>query len=206
MTIVIIGAGAAGIAAGRWLQGQGHQPLILEARGRVGGRAWTDTATLDVPVDLGCSYLHSADTNPWMRYAKEHGFHVIERSPVWQRRIGRDEASSEYLAAWRAAFEHYEALIAAAVREGKDVAISDLLPQDRFRPTFDAVMTWLMGTESDRVSSLDYDRYENSELNWTVGQGLGFGDCACLATPGYPAEHVGSHHRFPRQGHCHRHR
>ncbi|HEY4367304.1 MAG TPA: NAD(P)/FAD-dependent oxidoreductase [Steroidobacteraceae bacterium] len=171
--IVIIGAGAAGIAAGRWLQSQGRRALILEARDRVGGRAWTDTAALGVPLDMGCAWLHSADRNPWMPYAREHGFDVIERSPVWQRRIGRDEASPEYLAAWHGAFERNEQLIAAAVRDGKDVPISQLLPQDRFRPAFDAVMTWLMGTESELVSSVDYDRYQDSEVNWAVGKGLG---------------------------------
>ena len=88
--IVIVGAGAAGIAAGRWLLAAGHRPLILEARNRSGGRAWTDTTTLGIPVDRGCQWLHSADRNPWMFYAREQGFDVIERSPVWQRRIGAE--------------------------------------------------------------------------------------------------------------------
>ena len=172
-SIIIIGAGAAGIAAGRWLQAQGHRPLILEARNRVGGRAWTDSAALGFPVDMGCAWLHSADRNPWMLYARDHGFDVIERPPMWQRRIGRDEASPEYIAAWHGAFERNERLIAAAVRGGKDVPVSELVPDDRFRPAFDAVMTWLMGVESDHVSSLDYDRYKDSEVNWAVGHGLG---------------------------------
>lgn len=171
--IVIVGAGTAGIAAARWLQQHGHKPLILEARGRVGGRAWTDTASLGVPVDMGCAWLHSGDHNPWTPYARDNGFGVIERSPLWQRRIGRDEASPEYLAAWHASFARNEQLIAAAVREGRDVAISELVPDDRFRPSFDAVMTWLMGVECDHVSSLDYDRYQDSDVNWAVSRGLG---------------------------------
>jgi len=172
-SIIIIGAGAAGIAAGRWLQAQGHRPLILEARNRVGGRAWTDTASLGVPVDMGCSWLHSADHNPWMPYARENGFDVIERSPLWQRRIGRDEASPEYLAAWHGAFARNEGLIAAAARAGQDIPVAEIVPQDQFRPSFDAVMTWLMGVECDHVSSVDYDRYQDSEVNWSVGKGLG---------------------------------
>jgi monoamine oxidase len=171
--IVIVGAGAAGIAAGRWLEQSECRPLLLEARSRVGGRAWTDVSTFGFPVDMGCAWLHSADRNPWTQYAKNEGFDVVERSPVWRRRIGREEPSATYRAEWLAAREHYEALIAQAARRGVDVAVAALLPQDRHRPSFDAIMTWLMGTESDRVSSLDYARYGDSDVNWAVTTGLG---------------------------------
>ena len=40
--VIIIGAGAAGIAAGRTLQKQGIEYLILEGRDRVGGRVYSD--------------------------------------------------------------------------------------------------------------------------------------------------------------------
>lgn len=172
-SIAIVGAGAAGIAAGRWLQAAGHRPLILEARNRLGGRAWTDTATFGFPVDRGCQWLHSADQNPWMFYAREQGFEVIEQSPVWQRRIGALEASPEYLARWRVAYERNEALIAAAANMGRDVAVAELVPNDEHRPKFDAVMTWLMGTDSEYVSSIDYTRYADSGTNWSVRGGLG---------------------------------
>lgn len=171
--IVIVGAGAAGIAAGRWLQAAGHQPLILEARNRTGGRAWTDTTTFGFPVDRGCQWLHSADRNPWTLYAREQGFEVIERSPAWRQRIGAQEATPEYLARWRAAYERNELLIAAAANAGRDVAVSELVPNDEYRPGFDTVMTWLMGTDSEFVSSVDYTRYADSNTNWSVRGGLG---------------------------------
>lgn len=171
--IIIVGAGAAGIAAARWLRDQGHRVRILEARERVGGRAWTDVETFGFPVDLGCAWLHSADVNPWRVYAQQEGFHIIERSPVWQRRIGREEAAPEYLAAWRAAFSRNDELIAQAAHAGRDVPVCDLVPDDRHRPMFDAVMTWLMGVDSERVSSVDFTRYADTDTNWAVGEGLG---------------------------------
>ena len=91
--VLIVGAGAAGAAAGRELVRRGLHPLVLEARDRVGGRAWTDASAFGFPVDMGCSWLHSANVNPWMTYAREHGFTVRERSPQWQRRIGATETS-----------------------------------------------------------------------------------------------------------------
>jgi monoamine oxidase len=171
--VVIVGAGAAGVAAGLELLGQGVRPLVLEARARVGGRAWTDTTAFGFPVDMGCSWLHSANLNPWMSYAREHGFTVRERSPQWQRRIGAAETSPEYQAEWYRAFGRNEELIAAAARAGRDVAVSEVIPEDRHRPLFDCVMSWLMGVDTACVSTLDYDRYADSDRNWSVIEGLG---------------------------------
>lgn len=171
--VIIVGAGAAGIAAALWLNSQGRGAKILEARSRAGGRAWTDTAIFGFPVDLGCAWLHSAEGNPWLEVARQAGFGVIERTPTWQRRIGREGASPEYLAAWRAAFERNEALIEEAARAGCDVPVSLLVPDDRHRPMFDAVMTWLMGVDSPYVSSVDFARYADTNVNWAVREGLG---------------------------------
>ena len=40
--VVIVGAGFAGLVAARELQMKGIDYQILEARDRIGGRAWTD--------------------------------------------------------------------------------------------------------------------------------------------------------------------
>ena len=171
--IVIVGAGAAGIAAARWLLARGHRPLVLEARNRVGGRAWTDTASFGFPVDMGCAWLHSADQNPWTDYAREQGFGILAQPPDWGRRIGMHEPSAQYNADWMAAYERNERLIAAAAAAGRDVAVADLLPNDQFRPRFDAIMGWLMGAYSERVSSVDFARYADTDINWAVREGLG---------------------------------
>jgi monoamine oxidase len=62
--VVIVGAGAAGIAAARRLATSGLSTMMLEATARVGGRAWT-CEVAGMQVDLGCGWLHSADRNPW---------------------------------------------------------------------------------------------------------------------------------------------
>ncbi|CAF3230348.1 unnamed protein product [Rotaria socialis] len=60
--IIIIGCGPAGIAAGLELQKYSSIPnfSILEARDRVGGRAYTDTHTFNSsePIDLGARWIH----------------------------------------------------------------------------------------------------------------------------------------------------
>ena len=171
--IVIVGAGAAGIAAARWLRANGSSALILEARDRVGGRAHTDHTSFGMPLDRGCAWLHSAEQNPWTALAREQGFTVIERLPDWRRRIGGRTPSPEQGAAIGSALERNFMLIAAAARAGRDVAVSELIPDDEFRAQFDAIMTWYIGIESDSVSSFDVARFEDTEINWSVREGLG---------------------------------
>jgi monoamine oxidase len=57
--VVVIGAGAAGLAAARELQEQGIDVVVLEARERIGGRVFThrDSAT-PIPIELGPEFIH----------------------------------------------------------------------------------------------------------------------------------------------------
>ena len=56
---IVIGAGAAGLAAAAELARSGRRVLVLEARDRVGGRCFTRRmAGLDVPVELGAEFIH----------------------------------------------------------------------------------------------------------------------------------------------------
>jgi monoamine oxidase len=65
--VIIIGAGAAGLAAGRVLSGAGKRVCVLEARDRVGGRvASVHVPDLPLPIELGAEFIHgeSAVTLP----------------------------------------------------------------------------------------------------------------------------------------------
>lgn len=74
--IVIIGAGASGLAAARTFQARDIAFKLIEIRDRIGGRGYTNTDYFGVPVDFGCSELHHARANPWVAYARQNGFAV----------------------------------------------------------------------------------------------------------------------------------
>jgi len=57
--VIVIGAGAAGLAAAAELARHGRSVLLLEARDRIGGRIWTrHEPGLAVPVELGAEFIH----------------------------------------------------------------------------------------------------------------------------------------------------
>lgn len=59
--VIVIGAGAAGLAAAAALCRAGHSVLVLEARDRIGGRIWTRSEpALATPVELGAEFIHGA--------------------------------------------------------------------------------------------------------------------------------------------------
>lgn len=61
--VIVVGAGPAGLTAARHLQRQGFIVTILEARSRIGGRVFTDRASLSVPVDLGASIITGVEAD-----------------------------------------------------------------------------------------------------------------------------------------------
>ncbi len=72
--VLVIGAGAAGLAAARELAAAGKSVIVIEARQRIGGRVWTNRAWKDAPIDLGASWIHGHIGNPLTELAER--FHV----------------------------------------------------------------------------------------------------------------------------------
>lgn len=71
-SVIIVGAGIAGLAAASKLKGKGFAVTVLEAQDRVGGRLRTNR-TLGIPFDEGASWIHGIDQNPITTLAQQAG-------------------------------------------------------------------------------------------------------------------------------------
>ncbi len=92
-SIIIVGAGAAGLGAAESLREGGHRKItILEARERVGGRVWTSRAWGDAPMDMGASWIHGTRGNPITRLAREAGVETRATDYDDMTLFGRDGA------------------------------------------------------------------------------------------------------------------
>jgi monoamine oxidase len=172
--VVIVGGGAAGIAAGRRLADARIDCLILEARTRLGGRAWTVSDGSGAAIDLGCGWLHSADRNPWVAVAEAQGRTIDKTPPPWRRRsapIGFPLAEQN---AFLDALQTFEQRLDSLADGADDIpAAAFLEPLGRWNGLIDAVGTYVSGADLERVSARDLGRYDDSGVNWRVLEGYG---------------------------------
>lgn len=173
MLTVVIGAGAAGIAAARRLHDAEHPVLLLEAKLRLGGRAHS-LPLAGAAIDLGCGWLHSARRNPWTGIARARGFTIETDTARWDehwRDLGfPPEAQQAFAHAW----DRWERAAHAALA-GPDRPLSDFVDEERWRPMLDAISGYANGAPLARVSLHDWAAYEDAATpdNWAVREGYG---------------------------------
>jgi monoamine oxidase len=61
-SVIVVGAGAAGITAAALLKSDGFDVTILEASDRILGRILPDTHFAAFPIDLGAEFIHGHRT------------------------------------------------------------------------------------------------------------------------------------------------
>jgi monoamine oxidase len=176
--IAIIGAGAAGLGAAHALKDSGRSFIVLEARDRVGGRGHTVMAAPDVVFDVGCGWLHSADENSFVKIAEGLNFEINKDLPPWRDRAYGNafprEQRDDFIRALDEVFQRMHDAAKEAAKSGHDTAADTCLePGNRWNPMIDAISTYINGAELNRVSILDFDAYEDTNLNWRVRRGYG---------------------------------
>ena len=110
--VIVIGAGAAGLAAARELTAAGAAITILEARNRIGGRISTaHDERLPIPAELGPEFIHGHPPEIWslLSAARLTAYEVL--GPSWfagdqglERILNQDQDDQEDLMAKLPAF------------------------------------------------------------------------------------------------------
>jgi monoamine oxidase len=171
--VVIVGGGAAGIAAARRLAQSGLSTLLLEAGPRLGGRAWTHEVA-GLSLDLGCGWFHSAERNAWAAIAEAAGVSIDRSPPQWgmqYRDLGFSPAEQaearRAIGAWHQRMEHSP--------PPSDRASDALEPHGEWNHYIRTIVGFISGGTLEHLSVADYLAYEeaSSDNNWRSPTGLG---------------------------------
>ena len=174
--VVIIGAGAAGIAAARRLAGTKARIALIEASGRLGGRCFTDSSTFGVPFDRGAHWIHVPDLNPVTPLAIKSGFDVYPAPSSGRVRIGRRYARTGEMEDYLTATVRANRAIAEAGRGRQDVSCAQALPKDLgdWQPTIEfALGPFGCAKDLAEVSALDFSRSVERNNEMFCREGLG---------------------------------
>jgi monoamine oxidase len=172
--VAIVGAGAAGLGAAHALRRSGLAVLILEARDRIGGRALTKHLDHGIVFDVGCEWLHSADTNALVALAGSLGFDIITAQTQWAHQSENINFPLTEKMQFRAASESFVERLQSAAELDEDTAAADWLePGNKWNPLLNAVSSFVNGVELPEVSVHDSDSYADTNVNWRVRRGLG---------------------------------
>lgn len=170
--LAIVGAGAAGIAAARSARERGLTFVLLEASNRIGGRAFTSDWQ-NCALDLGATWMHSADRNPLAAIAEQLGV-AIDRAPTpWRNQFGDlGYSKEEQVQSWTEAEAFAERL-----RKGvaDDRASNALEPGNEWNGFIEALNGFLNGTSLANTSAKDFIAYwdASDSSNWRLPRGYG---------------------------------
>lgn len=155
--VIVIGAGAAGLAASRTLLAAGCRVAILEARDRIGGRAWTEQGA-GGPFDHGASFIHAEHANPWTTIARRLQVPTIVDPRRRQLFVdGRPATPNEQAALAEARAQAMNQVMVAGRKRG-DISIEDAVtvsgPWSAYARA--ALGPWLLGAENQHADAADF--------------------------------------------------
>ena len=174
--VIIVGAGAAGIAAARRVSAAGRSFTLVEATPRIGGRCVTDTSSFGVPFDRGAHRIHVPNVNPLTKLASRNGLDIYPAPSGQRMRIGRRNASESELEDYLAAFVRANRAIGEAARGAIDIDCARALPKDLddWRSSVEfALGPYSSAQDLSAISAVDFSKSIERDIGAFCRQGYG---------------------------------
>ncbi|MGZ6520115.1 MAG: flavin monoamine oxidase family protein [Bacteroidia bacterium] len=164
-TIIVIGAGAAGLMAAYELSKQNKKIIVLEASERLGGRIHTYIDnSFSVPVELGAEFIHGK---------LPHTFHLLKQANIKYRPLkgkmfylenGEFKKQNNYS-------EHWNELMKRMKELKNDITLSDFLQEyfadDKYKTLRESVKRFAEGFDLADVSKVStlwlYNEWSNED-------------------------------------------
>ena len=162
--IIVIGAGVAGLAAARHLTAAGRHVLLLEARGRLGGRILTVRDALSpLPIELGAEFVHGTPKPIWR---------IIDsaRLPAVEVMGDNYQASGGQLQKVAPLDDLFERLY-EAMRQVPEQSFGEFMANSKFdEPTRARIISYIEGFNSASKESLSTGYVLETEEATAVGR------------------------------------
>ncbi len=173
-TIIIVGAGACGLMAGRKLSQAGKKVIILEARDRIGGRIWSlPEDEFGYPAQGGAEFVHG-EAPITKALAKEAGltFVSVMDGEIWNSYGGALFKQKDFLPS------NQEILFQKLKELEKDMPIADFLDEYFVGDEFKLVRKLIIGmvegydaADPDKISSFSLrEEWLNKDNEWEQGK------------------------------------
>jgi len=161
--VVIVGAGAAGIAAARRIAAANRSYVVLEAANRAGGRIASATRPSGAVYDRGANRFSAPIRNPLVAIARTERLRVYEPPAGWRLYIGAREARDGEYDDFTVSLRRASRTIAAVAELGRDTTAARALPD---LGDWQGTVAFVLGPLScakdlEDVSTVDLSRAED---------------------------------------------
>ncbi|WP_309667458.1 FAD-dependent oxidoreductase [Tabrizicola sp.] len=184
-TVIVLGAGMAGLGAARALADGGARVTVIEARGRIGGRTHTSRLWPDLAVDMGASWIHGTKGNPVTALARTLGLTLTPTS--YKRSATFDETGQDV--PFNKLAKHAMKLVEAARDRiddnDQDLSLKDAVEASKewqaISPEDRRIYRLAINTRIEHEYSGDWSRLSA----WYFDQGVDFPGDEAVVTPGF---------------------
>ena len=180
--VVIIGAGAAGLAAAKELTRQGISFVVVEGSHRIGGRAYTEEIAPDVWFDLGCAYMCAGpdpkkridESNPFVDFAINQNAAIDKYLYGANYICNGKPLKAEEVEAQEAYYKDCEEAISRSVEVGTDVPISEIIDLGNpYATPYIDMMAVTAPKDLDEASAADFFHKVEEASDYTAVRGYG---------------------------------